>query len=151
MNFKRKNQSAFTLAESMISVVVLSIAAMGVLLPFTSGMVIRSDGENRTLAAELASNLMEQIVNTPYNNILTAYNGYSEPRGQVKKYDGTVFTDSRYSPFSRQVSCQRVNVPQQSQINIEGNINGETGYILVNIKVYYNDKLYAELNRLRSK
>ena len=50
-----KNRKGFSLAEAMMATVVLSIAAAGVLLPFTSGARVRAEGMRRTLGAKLAS------------------------------------------------------------------------------------------------
>ena len=44
------NMRGFTLAEAMIAVMVLGIAAASVLLPFVSGAAVRAEGINRTLA-----------------------------------------------------------------------------------------------------
>ena len=65
-----KNQKGFSLAEAMIATVVLGIAAAGVLLPFTSGATVRAEGMRRTLAAKLASDLMEEIIGTEFDQII---------------------------------------------------------------------------------
>jgi hypothetical protein len=53
-----------------MATVVLGIAAVGVLLPFTSGVSIRAEGERRTLGAKLASDLMERFVNTSFDELV---------------------------------------------------------------------------------
>ena len=53
-----------------MATVALSIAAAGVLLPFASGARVRAEGMNRTLGAKLASELMEEIVSTPFDRIM---------------------------------------------------------------------------------
>ncbi len=88
-----KHRKGFTLAEAMIATVVLGIAAAGVLLPFMNGAVVRAEGTRRTLAAKIAGDLMEEIVNTPFEQIIAGYDGYAEPQGQVKDASGIVFTD----------------------------------------------------------
>ncbi|MHC4619812.1 MAG: type IV pilus modification PilV family protein, partial [Planctomycetota bacterium] len=77
-----KNRSAFSLAEAMIATVVLAIVAAGVLLPFTSGAAAQAEGLRRTLGAKLAGELMEKIVSTPFDEIVTTYDGYAEAQGQ---------------------------------------------------------------------
>jgi len=126
-----------------MAVVVLSIAAAGVLLPFSSGAAVRAEGVRRTLSARLAGDLIEKVVNTPFDQIVTLYDGYSEPQGQIKDADGTVFTDSNYANFSRNVSCEYVYVPQES---------GTTApkFILITVQVQYNGKQMANINRLVS-
>lgn len=138
-----KNQKGFSLAEAMIAAVVLSIAAAGVLLPFTSGARVRVEGVRRTLGAKLASDQLEQVLTTSFDEIIAIYDGYSELEGQVKETGGAVFTDARYSRFSRDVSCEEVYVPQESG-------TGTANFILVTVRVYYGGKEIASVNRLVS-
>ena len=126
-----------------MAVVVLSIAAAGVLLPFSSGASVRAEGMRRTLGAKLASDLIEQIVNTPFKQIVTSYHGYSEAQGQIKNARGAVFTDSNYTNFSRSGSCEYVYVSQESQTDVPR-------FILVTVQVQYNGKPMATINRLVS-
>ena len=139
-NIKRRG---FTLAEAMMAVVVLSIAAAGVLLPFSSGAAVRVEGTRRTLSAKLASDLIEKIINTPFEQIVDIYDGYSEPQGQVKDAGGVVFTDPNYANFSRSVSCEYVYVPQESRTT-------SPIYILITVQVRYNGKQMASISRLIS-
>jgi len=133
----------FTLAEAMMATVVLGIAAAGVLLPFTSGAAVRAEGMRRTLGAKLASDLMEEIVNTPFGQIVAGYDGYSEAQGQIKDAGGAVFTDSYYAKFSRDSMCDYVYVPQESG-------SGVSKYIRITVRVYYSGKEIATINRLVS-
>ena len=139
-----KNAKAFTLAEAMMAVVVLGIAAASLLLPFISGVAVRTEGINRTLAARLAGDLMEEIVNTPFDQIVDSYNGYSESQGQVKDAAGVVFVDPNYTRFSREVTCQYVYVPQESGAE-------SPKYIRVTVQMYYDGKQIATINRLVGK
>jgi len=138
-----KNQKGFSLAEAMMATVVLGIAAAGVLLPFTSGAAVRAEGMRRTLAAKLASDLMEEIIGSPFDNIVANYDGYAEPQGQVKDASEAVFTDLNYANFRRDVSCEQVYVPQESE-------DGESKFIRATVRVYYSDREIAVINRLIS-
>ncbi len=138
-----KNAKAFTLAEAMMATVVLGIAAAGVLLPFTSGAAVRAEGMRRTLGAKLASDLMQEIVNTPFNQIVAGYGAFSEAQGQVKDAGGVVFTDSNYTMISRDSMCDYVYVPQESGA-------GVAKFILVKVRVYYSGNEIAIINRLVS-
>jgi len=163
------NRQGFTLAEAMMAVVVLSIAAAGVLLPFSSGAAVRAEGMRRTLGARLASNLIEQIVARPFHDPdgsdydynpgpdagettveefdnLDDFHDYQEAQGQVKDADGTIFTDPAYVNLSRNVTCEYVTVPQQPLQSEPEKCN----YILVSVCVYYNGKPIAAVNRLVS-
>ena len=127
-----------------MAVMVLGIAAVSLLLPFISGAAVRAEGINRTLAARLASDLMEEIVNTPFDQIVDSYNGYSEPQGQVKDASGIVFTDPNYNRFSREVICQYVYVPQESGTE-------SPKYIRVTVQMNYDGRQIATINRLVSR
>ena len=161
-----KNQKGFSLAEAMMATVVLGIAAAGVLLPFTSGAAVRAEGTRRTLAAKLAGDLMEQLINKPFHDPngssyyyqlgpdagetmfadfdnIDDFDGYAEPQGQVKDAAGAVFTDSNYAGFSREVSCGYVYVPRETG-------TAEPKFIRATVRVYYNGKQTAIINRLIS-
>ncbi len=112
-----------------MATVVLGIAAAGVLLPFTSGAAVRAEGMRRTLGAKLASDLMEEIVNTPFEQIAAGYDGYFEAQGQIKDAGGAVFTDSYYVKFSRDSMCDYVYVPQESGA-------GASKFIRITVRVY---------------
>jgi len=130
------------LAEAMIATVVLAIAAAGLLLPFTSGLAVRAEGRHRTLAAKLAADLMERIVNTPFDDIVGNYN-FSEAQGQVTDADGAVFTGPAYVNFSRDVSCDYFYMPQEA-----GTSDAE--FILATVRVCYKDRELAVIRRLIS-
>jgi prepilin-type N-terminal cleavage/methylation domain-containing protein len=131
-----RNRKGFSLAEAVIATVVLGIAAAGVLLPFTSGAAVRADGMHRTLAAKLASDLIEQVINTPFSEIQTSYD---EPQGQIRDAAGNLLkdTDPSYANFSRTATCEPWH--------------GSDYFILVTVKVYYSGKQIAIINRLISK
>ena len=155
----------FTLAEAMMAIVVLGIAATSLLVPFSSGARLRAEGMHRTLGARLASHLMEQIITKPFldpdgsaydfnpgpdagdtvfDNI-DDYDGYSESQGQVKNAAGEVMTDLNYAKFSREVSCQYVCVPQQPDKE-----EHQCNFILVTVTVRWDGKDIAMINRLVS-
>jgi type II secretory pathway pseudopilin PulG len=143
-NLNRKNRGGFSLAEAMMATVVLAIAAAGLLLPFTSGLTVQAEGQHRTLAAKLAADMTEQIVNTPFDQIVATFDGYSEAAGQVKDTQGAVFSDPAYFNFSRDVSCSYVYVLQEAQ-------TAEANFILATVRVYYKGGEVAVVNRLIAK
>ncbi|GAI09009.1 unnamed protein product, partial [marine sediment metagenome] len=69
--------------------------------------------------------------------------GYTEPQGQVKDASGMVFTGLNYANFSRNVSCEYVRAPQESE-------TGELKFIRATVRVYYSGKQIAIINRLIS-
>jgi len=129
----KRIRGGFTLAEAMMATIVLGIAAAGVLLPFTSGARVRAEGIRRTLAANLATNLMEQIINTPFEQIKA-------------EYPEEKFTDPMYASFSRGASCVNVDVPVSA-----GSYSKDVEFILVTAWVKYNGSEMAVINRLISK
>ena len=138
------NRKGFSLAEAIMATVVLSIAAAGVLLPFVSGAAVQAEGVHRTLAAKLASDLMEEITATPFAQVVDSYDAYTEPQGQVKDANGVVFADSRYGSFSIEVSCEYVYVPQESATRVPE-------FILATVRIYYNGRQITVINRLIGK
>jgi len=144
MRKKRRNIKGFSLAEAMLATIVLAIAAAGVLLPFTAGAAIRTDGVRRTLAAKLASDMVERILCTDFDNIVGSYGSVTENEGEVRNSSGVIFTDSNYAKFSRSVTCEYVHVLQEIDESPER-------FILVTVSVYYDGTEMAVVRRLISK
>ena len=119
-----------------MATVILGFAAAGVLLPFASGAKLRAEGMHRTLGVKLASDLMEEIVNTEFSQIIGNFN-YSESQGEVTDAAGDVFTDSNYANFSRAVTCNYEYI-------------GGIEFILATVQVYYSGNEIAAVNRLIS-
>lgn len=157
------SRRGFTLAEAMMAVVVLGIAAASLLLPFVSGATVRAEGINRTLAARLASDLMEQILRLPFHDPddktsyslgpdagdldnVDDFHGYMEEQGQVKDAAGVVFTDPKYANFSRNVICEYVTVPPQP---VESD-PAKCEFIRIKVQVDYSGKEMATVIRLVS-
>jgi type II secretory pathway pseudopilin PulG len=138
-------RTGFTLAEATMALVILGMAAAGVLLPFSSGAAVQAEGLRVTLAAKLANDLMERIVATPADQIVSAWDGRTETQGQVKDAGDVVFTDPMYANFSRQVVCESVRVvPPES-----GDLPSK--FIRVSVQVGYQGREIATLRRLISR
>lgn len=137
-------RAGFTLAESMIALVLLGAAAAGVLLPFSKGAVVQAEGQQLTLAAQLADSLLEQIVATPTDQIVARWNAYTEVQGQVRDAAGVVFTDPLYARFSRSATCYNATVVQQTQ-------GLSISFIFVSVRVCSAGRPVATLSRLISK
>ncbi len=138
----RIRQGGFTLAEATLAMVLLGIAAAGVLLPFASGASVQADGVRRTLGAVLANDLIEQVTATSFDQIVATYN-YTESQGQLKDSSGTTLTDAIYAKYGREVSCQYVHVPQQDDAVA-------ASFILATVHVYYQGLDIVTINRLIS-
>jgi hypothetical protein len=87
---------------------------------------------------------MEQIVETPYSDVVSGYDGYNEPKGLVRDAGGAVFTDPSYANFSRSASCEYVYVSQEPGTQ-------EAKYIRATVRVYYSGRQIAVIDRLISK
>jgi len=152
-----------------MAVVVLGIAAAGVLLPFVSGATVRAEGVRRTLAAGLAGDLIEQILRLPFHDPgggasdyspgpepgesgpanfdnIDDYHNYAESEGQIKDAAGVVFTDPKYVNFSRNVTCEYVYVPPQP---VESD-PAKCEFIRITVQVNYSGKQMATIVRLVS-
>lgn len=129
-----------------MAIVLLGLAAAGVLLPFSTGASAQAQGLRLTLAAKLANDLMERIIATPPGQIMATWDAYAEAEGQVKDAGGAVFTDPIYANFSRRVTCHEdVYVPQQ---------NGPPrppDYVLVSVQTSYRGGELASISRLISR
>jgi len=136
-----KNRKGFSLVEAMMATVVLSMAAAGVLLPFSNGAAVQVEGMHRVLASKLAADLMEEIVNTPFDQIFGVYGAYAESQGQVRDAGGAVFTDSIYANFSRKASCEYVRVPQEAG-------RDSVKFIRATVRVYYRGEQIVIIKRL---
>jgi hypothetical protein len=145
-NKRRHNRfrlrKGFTLAEALLATSLLAICASSSLLPFTSGASLQAEGVQRTAAAMLASDMMQRVETADFNSIIASYNGYLEPKGGLTDITGSVYTDIGYNNFSRTVSCEEVYLPQESG-------TGQVNFILIKVKVFYNDREVIELKKLK--
>jgi hypothetical protein len=128
----------------MMALVLLGLAAAGVLVPFSNGAEVQAEGQRVTLAAKLANDLMERIVATPTDLIVSTWNGRTEAQGQIKDAGDVVFADPMYANFSRQVTCADARVPQESA-------GLPSNFIRVCVQVGYQGREIATLYRLISK
>lgn len=125
-----------------MALVILGIAAAGVLLPFSSGAAVQAEGTHRALGVRLASDLMERIVSTPRDEIAARWNGYVEEEGEITDAGGFPFTDSLYERFRREVVCVGVYTAQQSGAPLA------PSFLRASVQVYYQGRPVAAVSRL---
>jgi prepilin-type N-terminal cleavage/methylation domain-containing protein len=143
---RRAMSRGFSLAEVTLALVLLGIAAAGVMLPFSSGVSVQAEGRRMTLAGKLANDLMERIVATGPDEIINTWDGYAEAQGQVTDAAGVVFADPAYAPFSRSAACRDdVYVSQQYGPPLPPD------FLLVSVQVHYQGRSMVALSRLISK
>jgi prepilin-type N-terminal cleavage/methylation domain-containing protein len=122
------NRIGFTLIEAMIAMVILTIAAGGVLIPFSSAASIHVEGSRRTTASRLSSDLLEEITislnNEPastYDGAVATWDAFSEAEGQVMKIRGeSGYTGDVYKYFSRKATCQEASLGSGHNITVLG-------------------------------
>lgn len=131
----RYNRKGFTLVEALLAMVILSIVAASVILPFSAGASVQAEGWKRTLAAQLAADLIEQIKATDFDDIDSTWSGYSESAGQIKDSSGTAFTNTAYSNLSRDVTIAEATL-------------GATTHYWVTVRVYDNGREMVTLSAL---
>jgi len=123
----------FTLVESLLASVVLAMAITAITVPFTaSARNERADGR-RTVAAVLASELLEEIISKPFDDPdgpsalgpeagefnradfdnIDDYHGYDEPAGQIYDGQGQLAGDALAYDLSRHVTMDYVYVDGQ--------------------------------------
>lgn len=94
--------------EATIAMVLLAIAAAGILLPFAGAASVQTEAARQTLAANLATELMEKVLSE--SDILLNYEGYAEAEGAMRDAESNLLTDSIYDGFSRSVVSEAVKV-----------------------------------------
>ena len=104
MTKARYNRKGFTLAEALIAMVILAMAASGAILPFSSGAAVQAEGARRTLAAKLAADRLEEMINSDFDDLLFDFNGV-EFEGLITDGSGALFTDPAYAKFARASFC----------------------------------------------
>jgi prepilin-type N-terminal cleavage/methylation domain-containing protein len=67
----QSNQSGFTLIELMVSVVILALAAVGIVQAFSTGFQGTADARDITEATTYAQEKMEEITNTTFDGIVS--------------------------------------------------------------------------------
>lgn len=101
--------AGFTLAEAMIAMVILATATAAVILPFSAGAAVHTEGAKQTMAAHLAAELLERIKNDD-----SMYLGGVEAQGMMFDANGQIYTDGAYGRFWRLWSCEYADVGGQS-------------------------------------
>ena len=107
---RNAKHSGFTMIEAAIAMVLLAMAAAGILLPFANAASVQEEAARQTLAANLASEMMEKVLLSEPNDILAIYDSYAEADGAMLDTSGSPLTDSVYGGFSRSVTSQDATV-----------------------------------------
>ena len=98
------------MAEALIAMVILAMAASGAILPFSTGAAAQAEGARRTLAAKLAGDRLEEMINSDFAMLLWDYEGAYQPEGFITDGNGAFFTDPAYAKFARNSTCLPASV-----------------------------------------
>ena len=115
---KIAKNNGFTLIEATGAMLLLALAAAGILLPFANAASVQAAGARQTLAANLASEMMEKVLQSETSAILSSFGVYSEAKGAMLDTKGELLTDSIYTGFSRSVVSQAVTVKSVPLVKI---------------------------------
>jgi type II secretory pathway pseudopilin PulG len=159
----RKLRSGFTLMEALLASVILAMAIASIVMPFTAAAQQALENTRQTLAANLAQEMMEEILAQPFHDEdedyqyllgpdpgentrnlfdnIDDYHGYTEAIGAIKDYSGAVLGEATDAGLSREVTVAYVYIAGQSQAN-------PPNFLCVTVKVLHEDRPVAELSRL---
>ena len=115
---RNTKHSGFTLIEATGAMLMLALAAAGILVPFANAASVQAEGARQTLAANLATEMMEKVLLSEPNTILSSFGGYVETKGAMLDTKGVVLSDSVYTGFSRSVVSEAVTVKSVPLVNI---------------------------------
>jgi len=134
MTKARYNRKGFTLAEALIAMVILAMAASGAILPFSSGAAAQAEGARRTLAAKLAADRLEEMINSDFDD-LWLYEADPQFEGFITDGNGALFTDPAYAKFMRIVTCTPAKV-------------GDVDLIWATVAIWYDGDKMLQLSTL---
>lgn len=137
--FKRSLKNAgFTMIEATIAMVVLAVAAAGILMPFGSAAAVQEEGRLQVVATNLATELMEKVLLTDPDLLVSGYDNFTEPKGAMIDTAGNAYSGFRYSRFSRKVSCVPATV-------------ASVDMVIVTVFVYENNREVVRLQTMVKK
>ena len=138
------NRKGFTLVEAMTALVILTVSASAVVLPYSSGAAVLAEGSRRTLAAKLAGDLLDEIAVTDYSDIMSVYGSYSEAQGHIcKAWSWDTFDNKIYDKFSRTTVCKYYDIGNGRNVTSMG--------IKATVTVSYDGRQLASISSLVAK
>lgn len=129
---RKQHNTGFTMIEATIAMVILAVAAAGILLPFGAAAATQDEALKQFMAANLGTELMEKVLFTEPNDIITTWDGHVEGQGAMCDAAKVVYSDLIYNKFSRSVQC----IPA---------VTASVNMVVVNVYVYYDGR---EMTRL---
>lgn len=148
--------SGFTLIEALLASVILTLVVGAILMPFTAGAQNAVQNAREVLAANLAQELMEEILSKSFNDPdgtnagetnrmkwddMRDYNNFSESQGNIKNLNGEIFTDPLASNMSRTAKVESVYVAGQDTSN-------PPTFLRITVEVRYKGQVIKRISRL---
>jgi len=149
--------------ESLLAVVILSLAVGAIIMPFTAGARNEQADARRTLAVGLAQEMMEEILAKSFEDDVPQfarnpgpepgetdrglfdniddYDGYEEQPGDIADITGQVINDPAATELSRHVTATYIYVAGQDT-------SEPASFIRVVVEIRYRDQLVVQLTRL---
>jgi len=151
----------FTLIEALIATVILAMTVSVVAVSFSSGAKSELDDARRTLAANLAQEMMEEILSKPFNDPDGPSNVGPEP-GETGRQDFDNIDD--YDGYSENVTApgasSNASLTAQAATGLSRNVSARYVYVQgqdtkqpatfmrLTVEVKYRDQPLAAFFRL---
>ncbi len=102
----------FTLIEAMMAMVILAVAASGILVSFAAAASVQTEAQRRIIASRLAADKIEHLASLDFAVLESVYVGktITESAGMLTDSTGSLITGNAYAGLSRTVSCEYVTV-----------------------------------------
>lgn len=157
----QRGWQGFTLIESLLASAILVMTITAVTMPFTAAARNAQADARRTVAVDLAQEIMEEMLSQPFadpdgtsvlgpeigesaradfDNI-DDYHGYTEPAGTITAGDGSPADDPVAGDLSRHVTAAYVFVSGQSML-------GPPTFIRVQVEIRRNNLPIVTLTRM---
>jgi len=148
--------SGFTLIEALLASVILTLVVGAILMPFTAGAQNAVQNAREVLAANLAQELMEEILSKSFNDPdgtnagetnrmkwddMRDYNNFSESQGNIKNLNGEIFSDPLAANMSRTAKVESVYVAGQDTSN-------PPTFLRITVEVRYKGQVIKRISRL---
>jgi prepilin-type N-terminal cleavage/methylation domain-containing protein len=100
----------FTLIEAMMAMVILAVAASGIMVSFAAAASVQTEAQRRIIASRLAADKIEYLAALEFATLETYVGKSIIPEsaddGSLMDNTGTVLTGNAYAGLSRTVSCK---------------------------------------------
>ncbi|MEN6309046.1 MAG: type II secretion system protein [Anaerohalosphaeraceae bacterium] len=98
----------FTLIEAMMAMVILAVAASGIMVSFAAAASVQTEAHRRIIASRLAADKIEYLASKDFTVLESVYVGktITESAGTLTDSTGTLIAGNAYTDLSRTVSCE---------------------------------------------